>query len=663
MATPFFLMITIGNAQGEVDGWIIVAGSNPLISCESFSQNWGATARTRWATGAAPPTSISQTAPRAAGGRAFPLPIMRCLRRQMIRRSRSISSGVLNAGSPAWMSSIVTASVLLLASSHERVPAQQRSRELQRRLLAKPTGQSTTYHAEVERQGEEGPRAAEATPKDAAPPAEKSSPKKATPQRATGATSTDSVSRAKKTSPKKTQAPATATAQSAKPTRRTRASKRKEVRLPGPYVEPAPSESDTDTPNPDLITGDEDSTADPTAPRATKPSEGELVSANPTACLKICDSWEEMPPEDIKKYWGHAGLSHTQGYALHEAHPRAHHVYAKRYVAGDRSRKISSLQLRACFALCVLLYFGAIYFADDIASIGRVVGSEQSSQNFFVHSLRPRGRGNMRVGRAVDAKKAETPALTSAAPVEKLLQQDDPTSEVQGVETQVHAAEAAATAEIEEAQATEPPKLPDTETEGDTFPQDEETGLDDVPGDAAHTDFQREDVSVHEVDERSYAETVATENQEKNVATPSTIRVEPSQEINHDHQKLNQDEPHPTAAPRQPEKEAFDAAVPAASPARGEQHDQLQRPKRQANLDRKPSERTSAAEDQHGALDGQPEVVDGEVKRQQVDGQQKLTAVGGQHREFDGNQTAETKRPAEMPAQVQESVTEHISDI
>ncbi|GMF20116.1 unnamed protein product [Phytophthora fragariaefolia] len=61
------------------------------------------------------------------------------------------------------------------------------------------------------------------------------------------------------------------------------ASKRKEVRLPGPYVEPAPSESVTDTPNPDVITGDEDSTADSTAPRATKPSEGEPASANTTA--------------------------------------------------------------------------------------------------------------------------------------------------------------------------------------------------------------------------------------------------------------------------------------------------------------------------------------------------------------------------------------------
>ncbi|GMF27285.1 unnamed protein product [Phytophthora fragariaefolia] len=137
------------------------------------------------------------------------------------------------------------------------------------------------------------PRATEATPKDAAPSAEKSSPKETTPQRASGATSTDSEPHAKKSSPTKAQAPATATAPSAKMTRRTRASKRKEVRLPGPYVEPALSESDTDTPNPDLITGDEDSTADSTASPVTKISEGELASANTTA--SETDPVEEAP--------------------------------------------------------------------------------------------------------------------------------------------------------------------------------------------------------------------------------------------------------------------------------------------------------------------------------------------------------------------------------
>ncbi|GMF22916.1 unnamed protein product [Phytophthora fragariaefolia] len=90
------------------------------------------------------------------------------------------------------------------------------------------------------------PRATEATPKDASPSAEESSPKETTPQRANGATSADSESHAKKGSPTKAQALATATAPSAKTTRRTRASKRKEVRLPGPYVEPAPSDDSQD---------------------------------------------------------------------------------------------------------------------------------------------------------------------------------------------------------------------------------------------------------------------------------------------------------------------------------------------------------------------------------------------------------------------------------
>ncbi|GMF64353.1 unnamed protein product [Phytophthora fragariaefolia] len=88
---------------------------------------------------------------------------------------------------------------------------------------------------------------------------------------------------ATKGKPAKAHAPATMTAPSAKSTRRTRANKRKEVRLPGPYVEPAPSESDTDTPNPDLITGDEDSAVGSPAPRATEPSDGESAAANTTA--------------------------------------------------------------------------------------------------------------------------------------------------------------------------------------------------------------------------------------------------------------------------------------------------------------------------------------------------------------------------------------------
>ncbi|GMF55626.1 unnamed protein product [Phytophthora fragariaefolia] len=127
------------------------------------------------------------------------------------------------------------------------------------------------------------PRTTEATPPETIASAVESSPKETTTPRVNGATLAESGSHATKGKPAKAHAPATTTAPSAKSTRRTRANKRKEVRLSGPYVEPAHSESDTDTPNPDLITGDEDSAAGSPAPRATKPSEGESAPANTTA--------------------------------------------------------------------------------------------------------------------------------------------------------------------------------------------------------------------------------------------------------------------------------------------------------------------------------------------------------------------------------------------
>ncbi|GMF59184.1 unnamed protein product [Phytophthora fragariaefolia] len=123
------------------------------------------------------------------------------------------------------------------------------------------------------------PRATEATPPEATSSAEESSPNETTTPRVNGATLAESGSHATKGNPAKAHAPTTTTAPSAKSTRRTRASKRKEVRLPGPYVEP--SESDMDTPNPDLITGDEDFAAGSPAPRATKPHEGTPTSAPP----------------------------------------------------------------------------------------------------------------------------------------------------------------------------------------------------------------------------------------------------------------------------------------------------------------------------------------------------------------------------------------------
>ncbi|GMF33977.1 unnamed protein product [Phytophthora fragariaefolia] len=142
------------------------------------------------------------------------------------------------------------------------------------------------------------PRATEATPPEASPSAEEFSPKETTTPRVNGATLAESGSHATKGKPTKAQAPAATTAPSAKSARRTRVSKHKEVRLPGPYAKPAPSESDTDTPNPDLITGDEDSTAGSPAPRATKPHEGE-PSAPTTALEPALVEDASIPRSDV----------------------------------------------------------------------------------------------------------------------------------------------------------------------------------------------------------------------------------------------------------------------------------------------------------------------------------------------------------------------------
>lgn len=63
------MITTVGESHGEVDGRMILADSNPLIKSASFSRNFGATGRTLCAIGLPTPTSISQIAPRAAGGR------------------------------------------------------------------------------------------------------------------------------------------------------------------------------------------------------------------------------------------------------------------------------------------------------------------------------------------------------------------------------------------------------------------------------------------------------------------------------------------------------------------------------------------------------------------------------------------------------------------
>ncbi|GMF54264.1 unnamed protein product [Phytophthora fragariaefolia] len=90
------------------------------------------------------------------------------------------------------------------------------------------------------------------------------------------------ASRMNKSLPKKTSS-TTETAPSAKPTRRSKASKRTVVHLPGPYVEAATCESGTDTPNRDLTAGDEDSEPYTAAPRVPKPNEDPVAVAKPAA--------------------------------------------------------------------------------------------------------------------------------------------------------------------------------------------------------------------------------------------------------------------------------------------------------------------------------------------------------------------------------------------
>ncbi|GMF28537.1 unnamed protein product [Phytophthora fragariaefolia] len=155
-------------------------------------------------------------------------------------------------------------------------------------------------HAEVELQDEECPTGYRSHAKGCRPTAEKSLPKETMPQRTNGATSTDSKSHAKKSSPTKAQAPATATAPSAKSRRPGLTSARRCACQALTWSLPPPRrESDTDTPNPDLITGDEDSTADSTTPGATKPSEGRLASANTTASEPAPVEEAPIPSPDV----------------------------------------------------------------------------------------------------------------------------------------------------------------------------------------------------------------------------------------------------------------------------------------------------------------------------------------------------------------------------
>ncbi|KAF1326865.1 hypothetical protein FI667_g8011, partial [Globisporangium splendens] len=47
------------------------------------------------------------------------------------------------------------------------------------------------------------------------------------------------------------------------------------------------------------------------------------------------------------------------------------------------SKKMSTLQLRTFFVVCVLLYFCALFFAQEIVSFGKFVNSEQTRQKIF----------------------------------------------------------------------------------------------------------------------------------------------------------------------------------------------------------------------------------------------------------------------------------------
>ncbi|KAE9276552.1 hypothetical protein PF001_g26065 [Phytophthora fragariae] len=105
----------MGDAHGDFDFWIILALSSPLIRSATFSRNSGGIFRTRCATGVASPASMSQTTPRAAGGKAFPLPINHFRRFQMIWRNRvsclAASSGGSPVGIPTFKSSIFTSAI------------------------------------------------------------------------------------------------------------------------------------------------------------------------------------------------------------------------------------------------------------------------------------------------------------------------------------------------------------------------------------------------------------------------------------------------------------------------------------------------------------------------------------------------------------------------
>ncbi|GMF24612.1 unnamed protein product [Phytophthora lilii] len=205
-------------------------------------------------------------------------------------------------------------------------------------------------------------------------------------------------------------------------------------------------------------------------------------------------------------------------------------------------------------------------------------------------------------------------------------QQDDPPTDIPEVETQPPEVEHDATAEKEEAQATDPLTQPDTATQEQSAHHDEQMTddrlKDDSPGDAVHPDDQGDQRGQGQADQGDHGdqgeqgnqgdqaggndqvsgvqadpaeafsietqlpvdqiqEGFAQGKQAEKAATPSTVRVDPIephpkvQELKQDDSlaaadtHTTQDQPHPTAAARHSDKEEGDA-IPAASPARGE---------------------------------------------------------------------------------------------
>ena len=111
----FLLMISmivfIGKSHGDAEGRMVLADNNPLIRSANFYRNSGATGRNICVIGLAPPTSISQISPRAAGRSAlfFLMSKFRFFQINCLIYSFSLSRDT--PGSTTGMSLIVTSTM------------------------------------------------------------------------------------------------------------------------------------------------------------------------------------------------------------------------------------------------------------------------------------------------------------------------------------------------------------------------------------------------------------------------------------------------------------------------------------------------------------------------------------------------------------------------